>query len=52
MSRKAQPDCLRYFLSKLSSDSSSSAQVEELNRVLVDVGSYEKCNLFIILSLN
>ncbi|XP_036227191.1 uncharacterized protein [Bactrocera oleae] len=42
MYRKAQPDCLRYFLSKLSSGSSSSAQVEELARVLVEVGNYEK----------
>ncbi|XP_011187292.1 zinc finger MYND domain-containing protein 11 isoform X1 [Zeugodacus cucurbitae] len=42
MSRKAQPDCLRYFLSKLSSESSNSGQVEELTRLLVDMGNYEK----------
>ncbi|XP_050330145.1 uncharacterized protein LOC126759405 isoform X1 [Bactrocera neohumeralis] len=42
MYRKAQPDCLRYFLSKLSSGSSSSAQVEDLVRVLVEAGNYEK----------
>ncbi|XP_053951134.1 uncharacterized protein LOC128858692 isoform X1 [Anastrepha ludens] len=42
MSRKAQPDCIRYFLSLLRSDGSDSSQVEELVRVLVELGSYEK----------
>ncbi|XP_017467982.1 PREDICTED: uncharacterized protein LOC108360280 isoform X2 [Rhagoletis zephyria] len=42
MSRKAQPNCLRYFLSALRSDSSGSATVEELVRALVEVGNYEK----------
>ncbi|XP_004525063.1 zinc finger MYND domain-containing protein 11 isoform X2 [Ceratitis capitata] len=42
MTRKAQPDCLHYFLSVLRSDSPSSFHADELTRVLVEVGNYEK----------
>ncbi|XP_067637957.1 uncharacterized protein [Eurosta solidaginis] len=42
MPRKAQPDCLRYFLQSLRTDSSGSVQSDELARVLVEVGNYEK----------